>query len=168
MLFADEFSAVASASDIALKVEQARSFNASLILVPQTPSGMGSRNQRDRILGSVETVILHAINDPSEIVELAGSRWALELTHRFEGRFKERQGSACMQQRPKVEPNRVRNLGTGEAWVISRGRASKVAIDRAPAARCSAVIPPAQALDRPLAAVEVAAPKEVSYLEEGE
>ena len=67
LLFADEFSAIAQSSDVAIKVEQARGFNAAMVLVPQTPSGMGSRTQRDRILGSVETVILHALNEPDEL-----------------------------------------------------------------------------------------------------
>ena len=44
VLIADEFSAIATSSDVAMKVEQARSFNAALVLVPQTPSGMGPRS----------------------------------------------------------------------------------------------------------------------------
>lgn len=167
LLFADEFSAIAAASDIATKVEQARSFNASMVLVPQTPSGMGPRTQRDRILGSVQTLIVHAINEPDQIGKLAGSKRAVELTHRYQGGIREREGFARQQQRPKVDPDRVRDLDTGSAWVIRRGRAAKVAIQRAPSAG-GAALPEAQPLDRALEPVEVDQPKELSYLDEEE
>jgi len=167
LLFADEFSAVAGASDIAMKVEQARSFNTGLVLIPQTPSGMGPRTQRDRILGSVETLIVHAVNEPEEIAALAGTRRAVELTHRYAEGVREREGFARAEERPKVHPDQVRELATGEAWVIRRGRAAKVAIQRAPSVE-RAALPEAQPLERPPEPVEVAAPKEISYLEEEE
>jgi len=167
LLFADEFSAVAGASDIAMKVEQARSFNTGLVLVPQTPAGMGSRTQRDRILGSVETLIVHAVNEPEEIAALAGTRRAVELTHRYEHGIREREGFACAEERPKVHPDLVRELSAGTAWVIRRGRATKVAVERAPSCE-RAELPDAQPLDRPPEPVELAAPKEISYLNEEE
>ena len=42
------------------------------------------------------------------------------------------QGSARLQHQFKIEPNRVRALEPGVAYVISRGRAMKVAVLRAP------------------------------------
>lgn len=165
LLFADEFSAIASSSDVAMKVEQARSFNAAMVLVPQTPSGMGPRTQRDRILGSVETVIVHALNDPGLLAELGGMKWVMELTHRYEDGVYARQGHARQERRLKVDPDEIRRLPTGAAWVIRRGRAAKVAIERAPSG-LSALLPAAEPLDPPLQRVEVAAPKELSYLDE--
>lgn len=167
LLFADEFSAIATASDVAIKVEQARSFNAAMVLVPQTPSGMGSRTQRDRILGSVETMIVHAVNDPAPLAELAGSKGVMELTHRYEDGVYARQGHARRERRPKVDPDEIRRLATGTAWVIRRGRAAKVAIERAPSGS-SVGLPPVEPLDRPLQRAEVAVPKELSYLDEEE
>jgi hypothetical protein len=167
LLFADEFSAIAGASDIAMKVEQARSFNTGLVLIPQTPSGMGPRTQRDRILGSVETLIVHAVNEPEEIAALAGTRQAVELTHRYEEGIRQREGFARPEERPKVHPDRVRELPAGTAWVIRRGRATKVAVARAPLGE-RAVLPEAQPLDRQPEPVEVAAPKELAYLDEEE
>jgi hypothetical protein len=165
LLFADEFSAVAGASDVAMKVEQARSFNAGLALIPQTPSGMGPLNQRDRILGSVETLICHALNEPEQIAALAGERQAPELTHRFGEGLREREGFLRVGERPKVPPDRIRDLPTGAAWVIRRGRAAKLAVHRAPSAR-RIDLPDAEPLDPPLEPVEVETPKEVSYLDE--
>jgi hypothetical protein len=166
LLFADEFSAIAGASDIAMKVEQARSFNTGLVLIPQTPSGMGPRTQRDRILGSVETLIVHALNEPEEIAALAGTRQAVELTHRYEEGIRHREGFARPEESPKVHPDRVRELDAGMAWVIRRGRATKVAVARAPSAQ-RAALPEAQPLDRPHEQVKVSGPKEIAYLDEG-
>ncbi len=165
VLFVDEFSAIAASSDVAMKVEQARSFNTSMVLVPQTPSGMGPRIQRDRILASVETVIVHAVNEPEEIAAMAGNRQKISLSHRYEEGVHSREGFARQEERPKVDPDQIRSLPTGTAWVIRRGRAAKVAIEPAPAGGQGA-LPESQALDRAPEAVEVAAPKEVFYLDE--
>lgn len=167
LLFADEFSAIANSSDVAMKVEQARGFNASMVLVPQTPSGMGPRIQRDRILGSVETVIVHALNEPGSLVELGGMKRVIELTHRYEDGVYARQGHARQERRLKIDPDDIRALPSGQAWVIRRGRAAKVAIERAPSGS-GASLPPAEPIDPPLERAEVMAPKELSYLEEGE
>ncbi len=164
LLFADEFSAIAEASDVAMKVEQARGFNAAMVLVPQTPSGMGSRTQRDRILGSVETLIVHALNEPGLLAELGGMKRVIELTHRYEDGVYARQGHARQVPRLKVDPDEIRTLGNGHAWVIRRGRVAKLAIELAPPAP-AASLPEAVPLDRPLRA-ELAAPKHVAYLGE--
>jgi hypothetical protein len=164
VLIADEFSPIAAYTDMAKKVEQARSFNTGLVLVPQTLSGMGSRSQRDRILGSVETVIVHAVNEPEEIAALAGCKRTIELTHRYEGAIRAREGVVRQQQRPKIDPDRIRELATGAAWVIRRGRAAKVAIERAPRVGLLGLPEPAP-LDRPNEPVEAVVPKQIPYLE---
>jgi len=165
LMFADEFSAIAGAGDVAMKVEQARSFNAGLVLIPQTLSGMGSPAQRERILGSVETLLVHAMNEPEQLTALAGSRRTPELTHRFGEGVRERDGLMRWQELPKIPPDRVRDLQAGTAWVIRRGRAAKLAIRRSPSTE-RAALPDSHPLDSPLERVEVDAPKEISYLEE--
>jgi hypothetical protein len=89
----------------------------------------------------------------------------MELTHRYEDGVYARQGHARQERRLKVDPDEIRRLPTGAAWVIRRGRAAKVAIERAPGGERVA-LPEPQALDRPVERVEVAVPKELSYLEE--
>jgi hypothetical protein len=128
---------------------------------------MGLRTQRDRILGSVETVIVHALNEPSPLAELAGMKRVIELTHRYEGGVYARQGHARREHRLKVDPDQIRALPSGSAWVIRRGRAAKVAIERAPN-EPAASLPRPQPLDRPLQRVEVALPKEISYRDDEE
>jgi hypothetical protein len=163
-MVADEFSAIAASSDLAIKVEQARSFNTGLVLVPQTPSGLGGLNQRERILGSVETVISHAFNEPEEIAGLAGTKRVVELTQRYGEGLLEHEGFARQTDRPTVDPDEIRSLRTGDAWVIGRGRAVKIGVRRAPDVPEVDLPQPIQ-LDRPLCPVEVAAPKQIAYLE---
>lgn len=131
----------------------------------QTLSGMGPLTQRDRILGSVETLIVHALNEPEQIAALAGNRRTPELTHRFGEGLHEREGFMRLQEQPKVAPDRIRDLAAGTAWVIRRGRAAKLAIRRSPSTE-RAELPEALPLDAPLERVEVDAPKEISYLDE--
>ena len=158
----DEFSAIASASDVAMKVEQARGFNTALVLVPQTPIGMGSRTQRERILGSVETILVHAVNEPDEIAALAGCKRVSEITYRTPQR--EREQLVRWREAPKIDPDQIRELDTGVAWVIRRGRACRAMIE--PATSVLPVrLPEAMPLDPELKRIEEAPPKVVSYLE---
>jgi hypothetical protein len=127
---------------------------------------MGGEIQRQRILGSVETVIAHAFNEPQEVSDLAGCKRVMELSQRYGEGLVEYEGFARQANRPTVDPDEIRSLETGTAWVIRRGRAVKVAVGRAPnVARLD--LPEAVPLDRPLRAVEVAPPKQISYLDDG-
>jgi hypothetical protein len=45
------------------------------------------------------------------------------------------QGSARIQHQFKVEPNKVRALPAGQVYVISRGKAMKIAVLQAPSCR---------------------------------
>jgi hypothetical protein len=165
VLFCDEFAAISSVSDIALTVEQARSFNTSLILAPQTISGIGGEAQRDRILGSVETVIAHAMNEPERVVALAGDKQCLELSHHLEGGTWSGRSTAMPRRQRKVDPDRIRALPVGTACVIRRGRAATVAIQRAPLTTGLA-LPEAEPIDHPVSGIEVRLPKEIPYLNE--
>lgn len=130
VLFIDEFSSIARRNDIAFVTEQARSFNVGLVLIPQSLSGLGDEEQRDRILDSVETVIAHSCRLPDRVSALGGERRVAELTHRFGEGAVEDQGNSRLEIRPKVEPQDLRTLAIGEAWVMRRGQASKVQIHR--------------------------------------
>jgi hypothetical protein len=121
---------------MAARIEQARGFNTSLVLAPQVVAGMGDEADAARILGSVETVICHRVNTPEEIIALAGTRRAMEFSTHYAEEGATGQGSARIQHQFKVDPNKVRALPPGQAYVISRGRAMKIAVLRAPHLRC--------------------------------
>jgi hypothetical protein len=133
VLIVDEFSSLAEGAGMAGRIEQARGFNTSLILAPQVVAGMGDEQEAARILGSVETVICHRVNTPEEICALAGTRRAVEYSTHFATEGATGEGSARIQHQFKVDPNKVRGLGPGQAYVISRGRAMKIQVLQAPA-----------------------------------
>jgi Bacterial protein of unknown function (DUF853) len=132
LLIVDEFSALARSSGMAARIEQARGFETALVLAPQVVQGMGVHAEAQRILGSVETVICHRVNTPEEIVALAGTRQRMEYSSQYGPDGATGQGSARIQHQFKVDPNRVRALAPGAAYVISRGRAMRVQVLCAP------------------------------------
>ncbi len=162
VLVVDEFSAVAQSAGMATRIEQARAFNTGLILAPQVSAGMGDAAEAARILGSAETVICHRVNTPDPVIELAGTRRRIEYSTHYAPGGPTGEGSARVQHQFKVDPNDVRSLAPGEAYVINRGHAMKVDIHRAPDLPPVPAEPPAQALASPTTAAEPM-PRTVSY-----
>jgi conjugal transfer pilus assembly protein TraD len=133
LLIVDEFSGLAEGAGMAARIEQARGFNTSLVLAPQVVAGMGDEQEAARILGSVETIICHRVNTPEDIIALAGTRKTMEYSSHYATEGATGEGSARIQHQFKIDPNKVRALPPGAAYVISRGRAMKVAVLQAPA-----------------------------------
>ncbi len=132
LLIVDEFFSLAEGAEMAQRIEQARGFNTALVLAPQVVAGMGDESRAARILGSVETVVCHRVNTPEEICSLAGTRKTMEYSTHYATEGATGEGSARIQHQFKVDPNKVRALPPGAAYVISRGRAMKVQILQAP------------------------------------
>jgi hypothetical protein len=139
LLIVDEFSSLADSAEMAARVEKARSFGTSLILAPQVVDGMGGPVETARILGSVDTVIAHRVNTPEDIIGLAGTRQVPKLTTRLANDGIRRDRSIRMEHQLTIDPNRVQALPPGVVYVISRGKAAKAQILRAP--EISAVLP---------------------------
>jgi hypothetical protein len=132
VLIVDEFSALASTQGMAARVEQARGFNAALILAPQVVAGMGGEKEAARILGNVETLVCHCLNTPDELVELAGTRLVQEYSTRRTREGPTGESMSRPRTEHKIDPNKVRALGQGEAFLISHGRTMKARVLRAP------------------------------------
>lgn len=152
MLAVDEFSAIARTSDVAVRLEQARGYNAFLLLAPQTVSGMGSPEQQSRILGSVDMLICHGTKEPDRITELAGERKVPVLTQRYEGRCHTGEGQMRLEDRPRLQADRIRELQPGDAWLIRDNKAMKVTIERPPEA--SGKLPEAEETEASFEAIE--------------
>ena len=135
VLIVDEFSALAQGAGMAARIEQARGFHTGLVLAPQVVQGMGDENETARITGSVETVICHRVNTPEEIVQLAGTRQRMEYSTHYGSEGSTGEGSARVQHQYKVDPNKVRALDPGAAYIISRGRAMRAQVLQAPDVR---------------------------------
>ena len=133
LLIVDEFSGLAAGSGMAARIEQARGFNTGLVLAPQVVAGMGEPEQAERILGSVETVICHRVNTPEQIISLAGhaaSDGVLLPLRR--GRRHRARAPPASSTSTRSTPTRSAPSHPGTAYVISRGKAMRIAIHRAP------------------------------------
>ncbi len=131
-LIVDEFSSLAQSASMAARVEKARGFLASLILAPQVVEGMGGAAETARILGSVDTVIAHRVNTPDQIVALAGTRQVPKLSTRIAEDGVTRDRSFHSEHELKIDPNKVRGLDAGEAYLINHGHAMKIQVLQAP------------------------------------
>ena len=151
VLIVDEFSSLARAGSMASRLEQARGFNTALILAPQTAAGLGEPAEAERILGSVETIVCHRVNTPDPVIALAGTRRVVEYSTQIDETVGATgAGSARLQHAFKVDPNQVRALRPGEAFIINRGRAMKARIHRAP--QITRPLPPIETPTLPITA----------------
>jgi hypothetical protein len=70
-----------------------------------------------------------------EIVALAGTRKVPELTTRLADDGLTGERTVRMEQRLTIDPNKVRSLEPGAAYLINHGKAMKIQVPRAPALR---------------------------------
>jgi conjugal transfer pilus assembly protein TraD len=130
LVVVDEFSKLAARPDAAVElVERVRSFGVGVALIGQTWASLGRTEMvRERLAGTVGTVVVHQLKQPDRLVELAGSVWTMERTEQIvgqtpTGRATQRPGLSRV-----VEPDDVRGLRTGEAFIIQGGEAVKVRV----------------------------------------
>jgi len=151
VMVVDEFAAIADSAGMAPRVEQARGYNTAFVLCPQVVAGLGDRGEQARLIGNVETVICHRVNTPDEVVALAGTRRVAAISRHVEDGTTTGDGTIRFEYEPKVDPNAVRSLPIGTAFVVSRGQAMKLRVERAPEGQ---VALPSPAGEPPPAAVE--------------
>jgi hypothetical protein len=72
------------------------------------------------------------VNTPERIAALAGTRQRPEYSMHYDQEGANGEGSVRVQHQFKVEPNTVRSLKPGEAYLISRGSAMRARILTAP------------------------------------
>jgi hypothetical protein len=133
LLILDEFSAIAESANVVDLVERLRSHNVGIVLAPQAEEGLGeSELARARIIQSCETVILHQTKRPESLASLAGTRREVQSSLQHEDGRATGTGSGRSQHVFTVDPNEVRRLGPGEAFVIRHGRGARVQIAQAP------------------------------------
>jgi hypothetical protein len=126
----DEFSKLAGRPDAAVElVERVRSFGVGVVLIGQTWASLGPSDAvRERLAGTVGTVIVHQLKAPERFVALAGTEWVLERTEQLladtpTGRVSQRAG-----RRFVVGPDDVRALPRGEAFLINGGGALRLRV----------------------------------------
>ena len=130
----DEFSKLAARPDAAVDlVERVRSFGVGVVLIGQTWASLGSTETvRERLAGTVGTVVIHQLKAPERLVALAGTEWTIERVEETArlaptGRATQRAG-----RRFVVSPDAVRTLGCGEAFVVTGGSACPLRVRTPP------------------------------------
>lgn len=126
----DEFSKLAARPDAAVDlVERVRSFGVGVVLIGQTWASLGgTETVRERLAGTVGTVIVHQLKAPERLVALAGTEWTLERTEQTAGLAPTGRASQRAGRRFVVGPDDVRALGCGEAFLLTRGRAVRLRV----------------------------------------
>jgi hypothetical protein len=124
VLMLDEFSALASGVDSAINlIERLRDVGVQVVVAAQSVEGLGDHRQAPRLLASCAGgVVVQQCPDPERLLALAGQERVLE--HNWELDFYGPRGlaKARMGDRPRIDPEQVRQAQPGEAWVIQAGQ----------------------------------------------
>jgi hypothetical protein len=134
LLVLDEFSAVQGGTDQAIHLaERLRDVGVPVIFGAQSPEGLGDERQQWRLLHTIGGgLVLHQTPNPEPLVGLAGTVRTPEQVWQLDPWGPAGQARIHMQERPRVDPNQVRQLQPGEAFLIQAGRAVKLSVLQAP------------------------------------
>jgi len=134
LLVLDEFSAVQGGTDQAIHLaERLRDVGVPVIFGAQSPEGLGDERQQWRLLHTLGGgLVLHQTPNPDSLVQLAGTVRTPEQAWQLDPWGPAGQARIHMQERPRVDPNQVRQLQPGEAFLIQAGRAVKLSVLQAP------------------------------------
>ena len=142
LLVLDEFSAISTGADAANLIERAREFGAGVILTTQSYAGLGGGAERvlDAARGGL---IVHSLANPEPFTSRAGTvasevvsvtqparQPGLVAGVLFNQQPEMPRTTTRVQEFPRVDPNEVRQLPRGEAFVICGGRAQRVSFNR--------------------------------------
>jgi hypothetical protein len=138
----DEFSAVSGARDQAIDLlERGRGALVPVVLAGQSYRSLGDEDQRDRLVSAADALVLFGSATPDELARLAGTVLDTEAVYTVEDGAWTGRASVTRRHRAKVEPNAIRQLGVGEAVIVSRGRAERLLVIPAPQAGNDLALP---------------------------
>src|SRR6266508_3431056 len=134
LLVLDEFSAVQGGTEQAIHLaERLRDVGVPVVFGAQSPEGLGDERQQWRLLHAVGGgLVLHQMPDPDRLIELAGTVRVPEQAWQLDPWGPAGQARVHMTDRPRVDPNQVRQLDPGEAVLVHGGRAVKLSVLQAP------------------------------------
>jgi hypothetical protein len=133
LVVVDEFSRLAARPDAAIDlVERVRSFGVGVVLIAQTWASLGaSETVRERLAGTVGTIVVHQLKVPERLAALAGTAWTLERTEQLHGLAHTGAVTQRVAHRFVVSPDDVRALPSGEAFLVIGASACQLRV-RAP------------------------------------
>jgi hypothetical protein len=134
LLVLDEFSAVQGGTQQAIHhAERLRDVGVPVVFGAQSPEGLGDERQQWRLLHTIGGgLVLHQTPDPDTLVQLAGTIRVPEQAWQLDPWGPAGQARVHMTDRPRVDPNQVRQLHPGEAFLVHGGRAVKLSVLQAP------------------------------------
>src|SRR5215203_3624703 len=134
LLVLDEFSAIQGGTDQAIHLaERLRDVGVPVVFGAQSPEGLGDERQQWRLLHTIGGgLVLHQTPDPEALVALAGTIRTPEQAWQLDPWGPAGQARVHIADRPRVDPNQVRQLHPGEAFLIQGGRAVKLSVLQAP------------------------------------
>jgi Helicase HerA, central domain len=133
LLVVDEFSAIATAGrGLVDVVERTRAFGVAAVLCPQVAEGMGSFEAAARLIGSAQTIVLHAMANPERFVEAAGGRRIALTSRQLDGDAPTGIGSTRPDREQRIDPDEVRRLRPGQCFAIGSGLALKLQVAPTP------------------------------------
>lgn len=162
LLQVDEFSSIAETGRVAKQVEQARGYKACLVLSPQTVSGLGGIVQQEKIFGSVHVVFVHASSEPKRLAQLVAGRRKPVVTQMLEEGEASGRASVRIDEQPGLSEGKIQELDVGEAQLVRRGRAARIAVDMGPEEYGE--LPPEQELDRPVNRRKIERPENIEEI----
>lgn len=128
----DEFSAVTGAAPMVIDLaERVRDASGMVVACVQNFLGLGSSDgERHRMLDALQPggIVLHRTGDPGEVLRLAGTRHETDLSWQLDEAGRTGRGQVRMNRVMSVDPDRVRRLPTGSAFVLTHGRALKLSV----------------------------------------
>jgi hypothetical protein len=124
VLMLDEFSALASGVDSAINLmERLRDVGVQVIVAAQSVEGLGDHRQGPRLLASCAGgIVVQQCPDPERLLGLAGMVRVLEHNWELDHYGPRGFAKARMGDRPRIDPEQVRQARPGEAWVIQAGQ----------------------------------------------
>jgi hypothetical protein len=133
-LIVDEFSAVTAAAPMVIDLaERVRDVGGQVVVSAQSYEGLGrDDSERRRMLGALAPggLIVHRMGDPDEVLRTAGTVRAMEQSWQLEPTGHSGMGTVKMAHKMRVDPDAVRQAKTGEAWVITQGKAAHMTVLR--------------------------------------
>jgi len=124
LLVLDEFSALASGVDSAINLaERVRDVGVQVVVAAQSVEGLGDHRQAPRLLASCAGgIVVQQCPDPERLLALAGEVRVLEHNWELDHYGPRGFAKARMGERPRIDPEQVRQAQPGEAWVIQAGQ----------------------------------------------
>jgi hypothetical protein len=136
LLVLDDFSSYSSLVKVHKLYERVRSSHGSIILSAQGYEGLGE--DAERLLEDAATTILGKCNLPEKLIRVAGKKMTPSFSYHQPEEEQERRSE--QEERPHtvmreeerwlVEPDSVRGLGVGEAYVLHGPAAHLLAVER--------------------------------------